>query len=90
MSKVLYENDLYIVSIVEDALAEDGKSECTGYGVFNKETKVREATFLVYPEARWRADTYANAIRDMDEKAEAEDDPLAEAAAESTDDVTLN
>lgn len=84
----LYENDLYEVVVVEDALDEDNRSRCVGYGIINKETRIREATGLVFGEVRWRADQFANMVAQLDEQEAL--DPLEAAAEGADEDVTLN
>jgi hypothetical protein len=86
MSEVLYENAVYQVAIIDDALDEDNRSRCAGYGIFNKDTGVREATGLVFGEARWRADQFASMITQLDDLV----DPLEAAAEGADEDVTLN
>ena len=86
MSEVLYENKVYKVAVIDDALDEDNSSRVTGYGIFNKETGVREATGLVFGECRWRADQFANMLSQLDDLV----DPLAVAAEGADEDVTLN
>lgn len=85
---ILYENDMYAVEVVEDALDEDNRSRTKGYGIFNKETGVREGTSIVYGEARWRADQFRSMIAQLDERAN--EDPLQTAGEGTDDDVTIN
>lgn len=89
MSEPLYSNELYEVHIVEDALGEDNRTACPGYGIFNKTTNIREATGLVYGEVRWRADQFANMLKELDDRAAAEEaaESLEGLAADA--DVTL-
>lgn len=93
-TNVVYENELYEVRVIEDALDEDNRSRNNGYGIFNKSTGIREATGLVFGEVRWRADQFAGMVKELDERAEAEanaeTDPLADAADTPDDDVTIN
>jgi hypothetical protein len=86
----LYENELYTVEQIDDALDEDGKGRCAGYGIFNKLTNVREATGLVFGEVRWRADQFAKMVKELDEQEAAEGaDANLEALAEDSGDVTI-
>jgi len=85
---IIHENERYFVTVIDDALSENGRETCPGYGIFNKETNIREATGLVLGEVRWRADQFNNMIVELDERDN--EDPLAEAAESADDDVVLN
>lgn len=74
---VLYENERYTVIVVDDALDEDNRSRCAGYGIINKATGIREATGLVFGETRWRADQFNNMIGELDAKATVVDEEEA-------------
>ena len=69
----LYENGNYAVRVVEDALDEDNRSRCVGYGIFNTVTGVREATGLVFGQVRWQTDQFVNMLRELDERAAAQE-----------------
>ena len=87
MTKPLYQNDRYEVRVISDALDEDNTSRRDGYGIFNRDTDVREGTALVLGEARWRADQFRNMLRELDEIDAA--NPL-EKLEGADEDVTLN
>jgi hypothetical protein len=85
----LYENGTYEVHKIDNALSENGREYVEGYGIVNKTTGVLEATGLVFPECRWRADQFHNMLKELDSRAEPADD-LAKLAEGADEDVTLN
>lgn len=85
----LYENEGYEVRKIDNALSENGREYVEGYGIFNKQTEVLEATGLVFPECRWRADQFHNMQKELDSRAEPTDE-LAKLAEGADEDVTLN
>jgi hypothetical protein len=87
----LYENAAYEVRQIDNALSENGREYVDGYGIFNKDTGVCEATGLVLPECRWRADQFANMIVELDERQALQGNTdLSELAEGADEDVTLN
>ena len=85
---ILYQNERYELRIIENALGEDKRTTQRGYGIWNKEHKIMESTFLIYGEARWAVDHMDAMARQLD--SDNDTDPLAELGEASTDDVTIN
>jgi hypothetical protein len=65
---VLYENDLYQVIVVGNAIGEDGEYGRAGYAVENKETTIIEHTTMVLPQAIFQCQHLAEMVKSLTEE----------------------
>ncbi len=80
MSKPLYENEVFVVTLTDDAIGEDGNYGRKGYAVVNKDTGVVEHTTVVLAQAQFQAEAFKGALSQLNE-----DDAAAIGASEDPD-----
>jgi len=81
----IYENDMFTITVIDDAIGEDGVYGRNGYAVTNKDTGVIEVTGLVLAQLVFFADQSEGMLKTI-----GEDQSDASALVAAPEDVTVN